>query len=192
MRRLTPLACVLALAGCSMYPKGSPTEISVTHRREFNTRMAANLMEDQAANAVATQRTLYPYHFVEGSAQLNPLGERDLQILAERYGPRLESLNLRQGDATDSLYDARKAMVRAYLGNLDISLTADAIVDGHPHGDGKTSEEVVLGLVKVRQGDVELRSGGGGSGGSSGGRMDPQAGQPRSASGGQSGGGLQP
>lgn len=178
MRRLALLVGMAAIAGCSMYPKGSLTEISVTHRREFNSEMVTSLTQEQAANAVVTQRTLYPYHFAEGSAQLNPLGERDLTILAQRCGNRLDSLNLERGDATDTLYEARKTMVRAYLANLDVALTADAIVDGQPRGDGKTSEEVVLGLVKIRQGDVELRQEGGG------GRLDPQAGQPRSASGG--------
>ena len=45
-------------------------------------------------NAIIAQQAMFPYHFVEGGAQLNELGQRDLAILAEHYSKQPGTLHI--------------------------------------------------------------------------------------------------
>ncbi len=94
-------------------------------------------------NAVIRQHTLYPYHFVEYGAVLNELGERNLAILIEHYRRHPGPVNVRRGDASDSLYADRVATVRQALQDAGVDVEQVAVADRLPGGDGLPGEQVI-------------------------------------------------
>lgn len=87
MKRLVgigQLVAVVAAVGCSSvgneYVYQSPVE-----RREVNRAMVQDVQDEQTANGVIRQRTIFPYHFASDSPALNELGQHDLVILAKHY-----------------------------------------------------------------------------------------------------------
>jgi hypothetical protein len=98
-------------------------------------------------NAIIAQHTIYPYHFAAGSADLNDLGQRDLKVLAEHFvkahGAMPGELNIRRGDASEALYDARVKVVLECLAADGIPGGAVAVKDGLPGGAGMPSERVI-------------------------------------------------
>jgi hypothetical protein len=57
------------------------------------------------------------------------------------------NLNVKQGDASDQLYDLRKKQVRAFLQANGINTDLIELVDGLPGGDGLPSQQAVLFLI---------------------------------------------
>src|ERR1044071_5771977 len=49
-------------------------------------------------NAIITQHTLFPYHFVSGTAELNELGQRELAVLCDHYRANGGAATVREGD----------------------------------------------------------------------------------------------
>lgn len=87
MKRLVgigQLCAVIAAVGCSSvgheYVYQNPEE-----QREIHRAMVIDVQDEQTANGVIRQRTIFPYHFATDSPALNELGQRDLTILAEHY-----------------------------------------------------------------------------------------------------------
>lgn len=86
------------------------------------------------------------------------------------------NLNVKQGDASDQLYDLRKKQVRSFLEANGVNTELIALVDGLPGGDGIPSQQAVLFLIDsyAPGGEVitgtttETSSGSTGSGSSSG------------------------
>ena len=54
------------------------------------------------------------------------------------------SLNVKQGNASEELYHARKKTVRGFLNANGVNTDLVAIGDGLPGGDGMPSEQVVV------------------------------------------------
>src|SRR5262245_29676636 len=102
------LSCSLlatALAGC-----WSPADPEVMPGRAG--QWSGDVIRAAAINkAVVTQHTIYPYHFVANTAQLNPLGQRDLTVLADYYRAHPGNLSIRRSGAAQALYDQRIAAV---------------------------------------------------------------------------------
>src|SRR5437868_5616250 len=93
--------CFVALAGCEktdpdMKPHGP---LNLSHRA-MNEGLINQYTQDEIDNAVIRQHTLYPYHFVQQSDQLNSLGRREVYVLAWHYKNYPGPVNLRQGDET--------------------------------------------------------------------------------------------
>lgn len=106
--------------------------------------------ETQAAdNAIIRQHTLYPYHFVENSATLNALGEREAHVLASHFKNNPGPLNLRRGPESDALYQARSQAVKDAMTAAGVAADRIAIADGMPGGDGMGSSQVVLVLERM-------------------------------------------
>ena len=99
-------------------------------------------VEDAVRNGVITNRTIFPYHFATGSADLNELGRRDLSILADHYRQYPGLLSVRRQDASEEVYQARTAAVTAFLGCKGVDMTRMQIEDAAPGGPGRSSEEV--------------------------------------------------
>lgn len=135
-KNVAVLLMSMAGLGCTSYPGDPLTQYSITHRTELNRQMAKTVWNEQTANAIVSQRALYPYHFAPGSPELNSLGRRDLKVLASRYGGNLHQLSLAQGDASQALYEARRACVATYLAELGVELPLDHITQYPPGGDG--------------------------------------------------------
>ena len=131
-------ACMLALAGCETAPPAEPA-----YDPALDAHMVEAYFSRQMRNAILAQHTIYPYHFDVYSASLNELGERDLDLLARHLKENPGPLGVRQGDASDEVYQARVDTVRGFL--MDTGVPADriAIADALPGGDGAVSDRVI-------------------------------------------------
>lgn len=99
-------------------------------------------------NAIISQHTLYPYHFAGGSAELNDLGERDLHVLTDHFKKAQvgmpSELNVRRGNASPALYEARVKFVLESLTAQGVEGGMVAVKDGLPGGEGMASERVIV------------------------------------------------
>ncbi|MCL4217278.1 MAG: hypothetical protein KJ052_09795 [Candidatus Hydrogenedentes bacterium] len=153
----------LSLAGCAnwaarsdMHRRQLPEE-----RRDSNVMMAKDLQDDQIRNGIIAQSTLYPYHFVSNTAVLNPLGERDLQFLADYYKSHEGVLSIRRKGATPDLYADRLAAVTDFLAKEGVDTNRVRLEDQPAAGDGMASEQI----VKILTEDKDITSDEGGAGG---------------------------
>jgi len=120
--------------------------------------------------AIVVQRTLYAYHFEAGGAALNPLGERDLAVLAAHLRTAPGDLAVRRGGVADELYQARLAAVRDGLMQAGVDVGRVTLADAAPGGDGMSSERVhtILERPETPLGGISTTGGGSGGGGSGG------------------------
>jgi hypothetical protein len=139
------LAVLLMLAaGCDSQ------DMSVSRRNGevVDTWLVQSMQDAQVNNAVIRQHTMYPYHFVENSADLNELGQRDLDVLAGHFRDNPGQMNLRRGEASEELWKARCQTVVNRLAQDGVDINRVKVDDGLPGGDGITSTEVVLRFKK--------------------------------------------
>jgi hypothetical protein len=160
MKTMTPLICAglaLAISACNSPSKSTTSEsCSSPPEREVNVAEVKWLNDTAIQNAIIAQHTLYPYHFVTYSACLNELGEHDFCVLIDHYKNNPGPLNLRRGDATPELHEARLRFITDRLAKAGIEV--GPIEDGHPGGVGMYSEFVLMALDKTYGGE----EGGGG------------------------------
>ena len=114
------------------------------------------LLAASLQRAIVVQSTLYPYHFVPDSAELNELGQRDLLVLARHFQSHSGSLAVRRGDAGTSLADARLRAVVEALANAGVGRDHVLVRDGLPGGDGLASARV----IEVMKGSLVLSGAG--------------------------------
>ncbi len=155
------LAGVL-LAGCE------EEQAARKNQKDLDDALVNTLNNIQVENAIITQHTLYPYHFVTDGAALNDLGQRDLKVLARHYKEQPGVLNVRQGEARAELYSARVAQVQTGLKEAGVDVGRMTISDGMPGGPGMRSEAIVTTTPKVTSGGSTTSSGSGGSSSSGG------------------------
>ena len=103
-------------------------------------------------NAIVSQHTLFPYHFVENGAELNELGQKDLAALTSHFIKYPGHLNIRRHNTAEDIYDARVNMVRERLQEAGIAMERISISDDMPGGSGITSERVLVILEKASKG----------------------------------------
>ena len=130
-----------------------------THRKPVNEgQMNAGLItaynDTAMENAIIVQHSLYPYHFVNNSDQLNELGRRDLSVLAKHFKEYPGQLDISRDGTSESLYQARLAYVAGQLKKDGIDISKLTISDGLPGGSGMTSSEV----VQVKEADQKARN----------------------------------
>jgi hypothetical protein len=130
---------LLVLAACKTTPYAQPPE----ERREANAAMVTDLSEQAVRNAVIEQHTLLPRHFVNGTAQLTPLGERDLQFLADAYRTSGGTVNVVSAGAPELLYRQRIDAVLIFLEERGISRGSLVLADRPAGGRGATTARVV-------------------------------------------------
>ncbi|HEX5010070.1 MAG TPA: hypothetical protein VFY71_06695 [Planctomycetota bacterium] len=125
------------LAGCAVDPMKAP-------------RSGAGdlLLGASMQRAIVVQSSLYPYHFVPDSAELNELGVNDLNVLAMHLRDHAGSLLISRGGASKELHEARVRAVLAALEESGVAKTQVAVHDGLPGGDGLPSGKVVDILKK--------------------------------------------
>jgi len=102
-------------------------------------------------NAIISQHTLFPYHFVKNSAELNELGRRDFGVLVKHFTKNPGSLNIRRGDSPIDLYQARINLVLDGLKQAGIDTGQIHISDGMPGGSGMPSERVITILEESEE-----------------------------------------
>ncbi len=116
-------------------------------KSETNEMLVRSYQDDQIRNAIIAQHTIYAYHFIENSAELNALGEHDLGILIEQFKEHAGLLNLRRGAETVNLHEARVQAVVAAIKKAGITGKM-TVSDGLPGGDGAVSERVIRILAE--------------------------------------------
>ena len=140
MKSRTILTALLlgALFSC----KGVNEDTEVT---EHEGPWAADVISNASLNnAIVSQHTLYPYHFVAGTGELNDLGARDLNVLTDHFLKAGGDLNVRRGGASQAVYDARVKTVLEKLAAAGVQSGAVAVKDGLPGGEGLASESVIV------------------------------------------------
>jgi hypothetical protein len=152
------LACVL-LAGCEGEQAGNKAE------KNLDVELVNTVNNIQVENAIITQHTLYPYHFVTDGAGLNELGQRDLTVLARHFKEHSGVLNVRKGEAAAELYSARVAQVQSRLKEAGVDVGRVTISDGMPGGPGMPSGRIVTTTPQTSGGSSTSGSKGGSSSG---------------------------
>jgi hypothetical protein len=142
------MVCLLGglLFGCQESQK-------TAQEQNLDVELVKTLGSLQVESAIISQRTLYPYHFVPDGDELNRLGQRDLSVLARHFKDRAGALNVRRGDASVELYEARVAKVLATLKEDAVDMNRLTVSDGMPGGDGMASERVIVILSKAAAAD---------------------------------------
>jgi hypothetical protein len=151
------LAGVL-LAGCNEEEKAASKA-----RKNLDIELVNIVNNIQVENAIITQHTLYPYHFVTDGAGLNDLGQRDLMVLARHYQEQPGVLNVRQGETSAALYGARVAQVQSRLKEAGVDVSRMTISDGMPGGPGRPSEAIVTTTPRITSQDSTTSNGSGSS-----------------------------
>ncbi|MHC4131242.1 MAG: hypothetical protein ACYSSP_07070 [Planctomycetota bacterium] len=120
---------------------------------QFINRKLVTTYNDMAIeNAIITQHTLYPYHFIQNSEGLNELGYRDFGILAGHFIENPGSLIVRQDHTvTDELYEQRVGHIQEMLEEAGVDSERFNIEDGMPGGSGVTSERVLFILERAKE-----------------------------------------
>lgn len=142
---MAALLCILTL-GCQQNAEPGPDQHLV------NRRLINSYNDTAIENAIISQHTLFPYHFVQNGAELNELGQRDLAVLAGHFMKHPGILNIRRQDISAELYEARINTVRERLRQAGIDVERMSISDGMPGGSGMTSERVLTILEEKSKG----------------------------------------
>jgi hypothetical protein len=131
-------ALLAALAACHSAASGNDVE-------EHKGPWAGDEIQNASLNnAIVSQHTLYPYHFFAGSAELNELGARDLNVLVAHFLTAAGDLNVHRGDTPQPLYESRVKTVLERLAAAGVVSSSVAVKDGMPGGDGVSSERVLV------------------------------------------------
>jgi len=151
MRLYTVIALTVVLsvltAGCTENMQESAGKQMINHEL-INTYN--NIV---VQNAIISQHTLFPYHFVKNGVELNELGSRDLNVLAEHFLKYPGELNVRRGDISEDLYKARINFVIGKLRVAGVRSDQLSVSDGMPGGTGKLSEEILI-IIEENRGRI--------------------------------------
>ena len=135
--------CVIFVLGCQEQQAGPTVDTSGVNRKIVDTYSDLAIQ-----NAIISQHTLYPYHFVNNSAQLNGLGERDLSVLVQHFQDNPGRINVQQGSVDSVLYQSRAQTVYEKLLAGGIPDEKVRIATGMPGGEGIASNAVIEILEK--------------------------------------------
>lgn len=145
MMIMTVLFCIL-IVGCQENMEESP------NNNLINSQLVRSYNDIAMQNAIVSQHTLFPYHFVANGAELNELGQRDIAALTSHFIKYPGRLNIRRHNTTADIYEARINMVHGRLQEAGIDMERISISDEMPGGSGVTSERVLIILEQESQG----------------------------------------
>jgi hypothetical protein len=111
------LAGALLASACTPAPRTDPSKLRIDDELQAKTDQAfvRQPFEDQVAQGVIRQRTIFEHEFEANSARLSSLGKRDVKILAGALREDGGTITVRQGAAPADLYAARRETVRQAL-----------------------------------------------------------------------------
>jgi hypothetical protein len=95
-------------------------------------------------NAIISQHTLFPYHFVKNGKELNELGNSDLKVLAKHFLRYPGKLNIRRSNVPQDLYQGRINFVLRQLKEAGVKDDQISISDAMPGGPGMLSEKILI------------------------------------------------
>ena len=133
---LTSCLFVLCACGCEG-PVSGPERY-----RHMNTNIVGTYNDIALENAIIAQHTLYGYHFIDGSAELNQLGNRDLTVLANHSKRSPTELCIQRG-TSDELYQERVNSVLDFLRKNSVDTNAITISSRLPGGDGVSAYRAI-------------------------------------------------
>ena len=139
--------CVL-LCSCNKGTKREPIDEGL-----MNAGLIDAFNDTAIENAIIAQHTLYSYHFIDNSSQLNELGMRDLAILSRHYKEYPGPLNISRDGVDEAIYQERITYVAGQLEKDGIDPAKITISDGMPGGRGMTASDV----LQIREADQEVR-----------------------------------
>ena len=158
-RPLALLAAVLFAVGCEssqsteQRPRTRSEGVISDMHLSMNTANVHAFQLQQSENAIIRQHTLYPYHFVAHSAELNDIGKHEVHVLARHYMANPGPVNLNRGGEDDGLYEARIKTVLDAMTMHGVAADGIKVQEGLPGGDGYPSEQVVLVVERMRESD---------------------------------------
>ncbi len=135
------LAC-LWMVGCEQEQKPA------RDTRNLDVELVNTINNVGVENAIITQHTLYPYHFVTDGEKLNDLGLKDFAVLAKHFTEHPGILNIRRAETSTELYEARVAYVMNKLKEAGVETNRVSVSDGMPGGPGMPAERVVTILQR--------------------------------------------
>jgi outer membrane protein OmpA-like peptidoglycan-associated protein len=157
MKSFLTLIMVLPVAlmvGCStsrMCCDKPLTDLGPEERRFANELMANSFRDESIRNGIVAQHTIYPYHFVADTAQLNELGEHALEVLAAHYKGRFTVkkvikhvqvfFDYDKADLRDDALPTLEEAVRILGDNIE----ADILITGHADARGTKEYNQKLG-----------------------------------------------
>ena len=145
MMLMTVLFCILT-CGCQENMQNK------SNNHEINSQLVNSYNDIAIQNAIVSQHTLFPYHFVNNGGELNELGQRDLAALTSHFIKYPGHLNIRRHNTTAGLYEARVNMVHERLQEAGIDKGRISISDNMPGGSGITSERILIILEQASEG----------------------------------------
>lgn len=160
MKRLLPI-CIIPLAAmaCSSASHQANLPSPGAPEQEASDTAIIHSFNDTAINnGIIAQHTLYPYHFVQGSAELNELGTDELTVLCDHYRAHGGPLNVHRGDAAEALYRQRVEYVARFLVSNGVASDKTVITDGLPGGPGIASSSVILMLKTKDEPKVDYQT----------------------------------
>jgi hypothetical protein len=151
LRSTLPALLAAGLAGAPGCQNQIGTGPIHDDRGAYNAWTIQTVNDGAVRNAIVAQHTLYPYHFVDYSGDLNDLGKRDTAILAAHYKRYPGELNVHRGPEPDGTYQARLKAVADALASGGVASNTIKIGDGMPGGDGISSTRVITILQAENQ-----------------------------------------
>ncbi|MFC1793233.1 hypothetical protein ACFL3Q_06560 [Planctomycetota bacterium] len=142
---MTVLFCIL-IVGCQEKMAEGPSN----HR--INSQLVKSYNDIAMQNAIVSQHTLFPYHFVTNGAELNELGQRDIEALTSHFMKYPGKLNIRRHNTDADIYEARVNLVHERLQEAGIDMERIRISDNMPGGSGITSERILIILERPSEG----------------------------------------
>jgi hypothetical protein len=143
---------IMMIFFCSLIVGCNDSTQTTQDMHPINTELINTYNDMAVQNALVSQHTLFPYHFVKNGAELNELGERDLDILAKRFVEHTGQLNIRRGNTPADLYAARTNVVIDRLQKAGVDTERMSISDGMPGGSGMASERILVILESANDG----------------------------------------
>ncbi|MBA7588160.1 hypothetical protein ES708_30210 [subsurface metagenome] len=130
--------CCILVCGCFETVEEKELDKSL-----INAELVNALNDTAMRNAIISQHTVFPYHFLKNSDKLNELGERDLAVLAGHFKDNPGQLNVCRNNTTENLYQARVDFVLNRLQETGVAVDRISVSDGMPGGPGMPSERVL-------------------------------------------------
>jgi len=103
MHSILTLMIGLSLATLCGCESPSNTLRSNQLKGSHNMWVGGELSDRSVQNAITAERCVFEHHFVPGTAELNPLGLRDLELLADHFREYGGDLDVRRGQADEDL-----------------------------------------------------------------------------------------
>ena len=140
------IVCCILLFGCSGTVMENGPDKSL-----INAELINALNDTAMRNAIISQHSIYPYHFVNNSDKLNELGVRDLAVLADHFKENPGRLNVCRDNTPEALYQDRANFILNQLKEAGIGIDRITVSDGMPGGQGMPSEKVLDIMEKEYQ-----------------------------------------